>query len=96
MSHRNDLLRFFNTGTLNCYYTASPDGRKSVLQIINYAMRMFGSPVSIAFTRRFRAARIWKLEDTGSTPLELFPTEDGGVEIHLPTFDIYAAVELES
>jgi hypothetical protein len=96
MSHRNDLLRFFNTGTLNCYYTASPDGRKSVLQIINYAMRMFGSPVSIAFTRRFRLARIWKLEDTGSTPLELFPTEDGGVEIHLPTFDIYAAVELES
>lgn len=96
MSHSNDLLRFFNTGTLNCHYTASQDGKKSVLQIINYAMRMFGSPVSVAFTRRFRAARIWKLEDGTSAPLELFPTEDGGVEVHLPAFNIYAAVELES
>ncbi len=96
MSHRNDLLRFFNTGTLNCYYTASADGKKSLLHIINYAMRMFGSPVSVAFTRRFRAARIWKLEDGVAAPLELFPTEDGGVEVHLPTFNVYAAVELES
>ncbi len=96
MSHRNDLLRFFNTGTLNCYYTASPDGKKALLHIINYAMRAGGSPVSVAFTRRFRAARIWKLEDAAAAPMELFPTEDGGVEVHLPAFSVYAAVELES
>jgi hypothetical protein len=96
MSHRNDLLRFFNTGTLNCYYTASLDGKKSLLHIVNYAMRASASPVSVAFTRRFRAARIWKLEEAAAAPLELFPTEDGGVEVHLPTFSVYAAVELES
>lgn len=96
MSHKNDLVRFFNTGTLNCYYTASADGKKSLLQIINYAMRPSNNLVSASFTRRFRAARLWKLEDGTAQPLELFPTEDGGMEVHIPAFNVYAAIELDS
>ncbi|MGE5571030.1 MAG: hypothetical protein ACM3S5_18500 [Rhodospirillales bacterium] len=96
MSHQNDLVRFFNTGTLNCYYTASADGKKSLLHIINFAMRPSNNLVSAAFTRRFRAARFWRLEDESAQPLELFPTEDGGMEVHIPAFSVYAAIELDS
>ncbi len=94
MSHRNDLLRVFNTGTLNCSYTAAPDGRAALLQIVNYAMRPAGHPVSVAFSDRYRAARLRTLEAPAPTPLELFPAARGQ-EIHLPPFGIHAAVELE-
>ncbi len=96
LSHRNAPVRFFNTGTLNSHYTGSEDGRRAVLHIINYAMRQFGHPVSVAFTRRYRAARIWPLGASAPAPLELHRTLDGGVEVHVPPFPIYAAIELEA
>lgn len=96
LSYRNAPLRLFNTGTLNSFYTGSADGRRAVLHIINYAMRQFGHPVSVSFKRRYRAARIVTLGAQTPSPLEMRSTLDGGIEVHLPPFPIYAAVELEA
>jgi hypothetical protein len=95
-SHRHDPVRLFNTGTLNVHLTGAPDGRRALLQAINFAMRPSGNPVSAAFRRRYRAAHISTLEAPRPAPLELHPTESGGVEAHLPRFAVYAAIELEA
>jgi hypothetical protein len=93
LSHRNDVVRLFNTGTLNCFY--SGDGRRSVFQVVNYATRVSGHPVTVAFKRGYRAARIRTLEAPAPASVGPLPTLEGGVEIHLPEFRLYAGIELE-
>lgn len=95
MSHRHDLIRTFNSSTLNAYYTAGPDSGQAVIHLLNYALRTWEDPVSLALTRRYRAARLWRIERTASEPLELVPGE-AGIEVHLPPFGVYAAIELEA
>jgi hypothetical protein len=58
-------------------------------------MRPFGHPVSAAFTTKYRQAEMWS-PGLPMKPLELSPTLDGGVEVHLPPFNVYAAIELEA
>ncbi len=96
LSYGSAPIRLFNTGSLNSFYTGSADGRRAVLHIINYAMRQFGHPVSVSFKRRYRSARLVMLGAWRPSVLETRPTLDGGIEVHLPPFPIYAAVELES
>ena len=95
ISRRNDLVRYFNFQSLNGYYTAAADGRKAVLHTVNYAMRTFGHPVSVAFMRRYRSARMWRFDAESPTALEAAATETG-VEVHLPPFGVYAAIELDA
>ncbi|MGE5646754.1 MAG: hypothetical protein ACM336_13280 [Acidobacteriota bacterium] len=95
VGHRHDVVRYFNFSTLNGYYTASADGRKAVLHAINYAMRPWGHPVSIALATRYAKARMWGLGAAAPEPLELVPAQNG-VEVHLPPFDVYAAIELDA
>lgn len=95
LSHRYDPVRFFNAGTLVSYLTVSADGNRAVLNIVNFALRQFGHPVSIAFPRAYRSARMWTLGAAGPKPLETHPAEDG-IELHLPAFGVFAAIELEA
>lgn len=94
MSHRHDLIRLFNSSTLNAYYTAS--GNTAVVHLLNYALRTWEGPATVALARRYRSGRFWRVEETGPQPLELAPSETGGVELHLPPFGVYAAIELEA
>lgn len=94
LSHRQDLLHFFNAGTTNSYYTASPDGRQALVQIVNYAMRAAGHPISFSTQERYRAARMWTLESATPVTLEVQPAGRGS-DVHLPPLPVYAAIELE-
>ena len=96
LSHRNDVVRYFNFGTLNGYYTSSAGGRRAVLHVVNYTTRTWSNPVSITLLRRYEAARLWRFDANSPAPLELAPAEMTGVEIHLPPFGVYAAIELEA
>jgi hypothetical protein len=96
VSHRNDLIRYFNFGTLNGYYTAAAGQKRALLHAVNYTTRERSGPLSIAFTRRYETARLWRLDSDSPSPLELLPAEMTGVEIHLPPFAVYAAIELEA
>ncbi len=95
MSRRNDVVRLFNSSTLNSYFTQSPDGRRAVLHILNYALRQWSGPVSAAFPRRFRSARMWLADSPEPKRLDVANAESG-VEIHLPPFGVYAAIELDA
>jgi hypothetical protein len=92
LSHRHAPVKLFNAGTLMWNYTRSDN--RAVLHIVNYAMRSFGHPVSLALAHRYKSARIATLEGAPAA-LELHPAA-GGVEIHLPRFGVYAAIELEA
>lgn len=95
LSHRWDPVQFFNAGSLNSHYTASLDGKRALVQLLNYAMRPAGHPVSVSFPVRYRAARLWTLEANAPAPLKL-DRADRGVEAYLPPLQAYAALELEA
>lgn len=95
LSHRYDLVRFFNGFLLGSYSTVSPDGKRRLEHVINYAGGAGDDPPTARIAGRFRSAKLWSFDRTDARPLELVPARDS-VEVHLPQFDVYGGVELEA
>jgi len=95
LGRRHDPVRFFNAGSTNSYYTLSPDGKRALLQILNYALRAQGHPVSVSFPVKYRAARLWSFASREAAVLKLVAGEQA-LELHLPPLEAYAAIELEA
>ncbi len=93
VSHRNDLLRFWNAGSVGAYYAASPDGKRAVVQMLYYANRGPASSM-VRIVGAWRSARLWTLDQADPRPLEAV-AENGAVELQLPAVSQYAAAELE-
>jgi hypothetical protein len=93
LGRRNDLFRLWNGGSLNAYYTVAAEGGSGLLQLINYAAHVPGQAVTAGVMTLYRSARIYALEQTDGAPIELHRVRDG-VEIYLPPFSVYAAIEL--
>jgi hypothetical protein len=93
VSHRYELLRFYNGGALSSYLTASPDRKTTLLHILFYANRG-PDDASVHVAGRYRAAKLWTLDRPEPRSLEVQPGRDG-VELHLPAVSQYAAAELE-
>ena len=93
LSHRHDLVRFWNGSSLVSYLTQPADGKGARLQIVNYAGRPGADPVSVRIAGPYREARIRRLEDAAVQPLES-TVQKGAIELHLPPFSVYAAIEL--
>jgi hypothetical protein len=92
LGHREDLVRFWNAGSMGSHYTLKPGGG-ALVQIVNYASRTERYPVSFRVEGAYRKATLWSFEKEGPQPLEALP-DRGGVELHLPVLPVYAAVEL--
>lgn len=94
MSRRYDAVRLFNSGSLSYIHTASPDGKRWVVQMLNYARRGAAHQVSLQTWQKVQAARFYSPELPQPQTLELH-REPGQQEVYLPTFKVYATVELE-
>ena len=94
LSHRYELLRFFNVGAVGSYLAAPPEGGGVLLQLVFYATQG-PRDATVWVAGRYGAARLWTLDGTASRPLEVHPVR-GGVEVHLPPASEYAALELET
>lgn len=94
MSRRHDAVRLFNAGSLSYYHTGSPDGKRWIVQLLNYARRGAAHQVSLQTWRKVRSARFHSPELSASQPLELH-REPGQQEVYLPSFKVYGSVELE-
>ena len=94
LSRRHDPVRLFNAGSTNAHYTMAPDGKRGLLQILNYAMRPAAHPVSVSFPIRYRAARLLSPASPGGAPVRIVAREHS-VELHLPPLGAYTAIELE-
>jgi hypothetical protein len=93
VSHRYDLLRFWNGGAVGSYLTMAPDRKHAVAHLLFYASRG-PDEASVRVAGRFRTGRLWTLDRTEPRPLPMERQADA-VELHLPSVSHYAAAELE-
>jgi hypothetical protein len=95
MSHRHDLLRFFNGGAVGSFYTKQPDGKRAVVQMLFYASMRGGNPPSVRVAGKYKTARLFTLEQSEPRGIEVLNRDDA-LELHLPPVSQYAAAELEA
>lgn len=94
VSHRQDVVRFFNSGAISpCLYVAG-DKRRTVLETVFYSLRPV-EDTSVWLKGTYKSARIraWNQQQPQNVKLT---TREGGVELYLPALAQYAMIELES
>ncbi len=92
LSHRQDVVRIWNGGTMNSHYVASHDGKRGVVHLVNYSDRQRLETVTLGFADDYRSARVFSADGTttvGTVRRRL------GTEVPVPPFSLYTAVELE-
>jgi hypothetical protein len=94
ISHRYELLRFWNGGAVGSYLTVAPDRKRAVAHLLFYADQG-ADHVSVRIAGRWRKAGLWTPDSEGSRPVEMEIQRDA-VELHLPVVGQYAAAELEA
>jgi hypothetical protein len=93
VSHRNDIVRFFNGGAITpCLSRSGKTG--AALQTVFYSLRPV-EDVSVWVKGAYRSARLrsWNQPQPQNVRLEV---RDSGVEMFLPAVAQYAEIELES
>lgn len=96
LSHRYDLVRFFNGFLLGAYSTVSPDGKRRLAHIVNYGGGADDeNPATARFSGRFRSAKLWSVGKALARSLEMVAQKEA-IEVHLPGLAVYGGVELES
>ena len=94
ISHRLDVVRLWNASVMNSHYTAAPDGKRAVVQLLSYGgSRRNEELVSLRVAAAHGKARMFTLD--GPAEVELV-RHAGGTEARLPPFRTYAAVEFEA
>jgi hypothetical protein len=91
LSRKHDIVRLWNAGSTNAYYTRAGHGN-GLVQILNYAARAFGNPMSLWVAHSYKTARLTLLSSDKTEPLTI-TQKNGGSEVDLPPFDIYGAIE---
>jgi hypothetical protein len=98
LSHRNDLVKIYNSPSSGCTrYTASPDGKTALLQCLSYADGRRAGLRTIWVRDRHRSTRLWTIEAPAVTLDAHTSDEYAGVEYHLPAnaAQAYLALEFE-
>jgi hypothetical protein len=92
LSRRHDVIRLWNSGSTNAIYKTGPRGQ-AVVQILNFATRYSGSPVSLYVPHPYKKVKWSTLpEEVPETPPVSRKQE--GIEIAVPPFGSYGAIEL--
>ncbi|HYW44298.1 MAG TPA: hypothetical protein VE959_15660 [Bryobacteraceae bacterium] len=94
VSRRHDPVTLFNARSLWGHYSAAPDGRAALLQLVGFTGRPNES-VSLAAARPWRSAALYTIGTDQPAMLEPVRVE-GRMEFHLPPFAYYAALEFQS
>ena len=94
ISHRYELLRFWNGGAFGSYLTVAPDRKRAVAHLLFYADRG-PDHASVRIAGRYRKVSLWTPDNPEPRPVEAEIQKDA-VELHLPAVSQYAAAELEA
>jgi len=92
ISHRYDLVRFWNGGATGSYYAASPDGKHAVAHLFFYANRAPDS-ASVRVAGPYRKVKIAAVNQPEIQAVHVELQKDA-VEVHLPQVPQYVALEL--
>jgi hypothetical protein len=93
VSHRYDLVRFWNGGAAGSYYTMAPGGKQALVHLLFYAARG-PDAATVRVAGRYRAARASTVSEPQVAKLEMEAQGDA-VEVHLPQVSQYVALELD-
>jgi len=94
LSRRHDAVRLFNAGSIQWYHTASPDGRRWLVHLVNYSRYGAAHQVTLQSWTKLKAARCYSSDSAESKDLGI-NRETGQAEVYLPRFTVHASVELE-
>lgn len=94
LGRRYDLIRVWNPGAANSHYTAPPDGKSGLLQILSYTRRA-ADTMSVLINQPWRSARFWTIGAEQPQTVNLARNADG-VEANVPPFTVFGAFELEA
>jgi hypothetical protein len=97
-SHACDLVKVYNSSSSGCsFFTASPDGKKALLQILSYANARGAPSRTVWVSRNYRSCGLWSLDAKGPTPLTGTASEEYfGSEYQIPAATPgYFALEFE-
>ncbi len=94
ISHRYELLRFWNGGAVGSYFTAAPDRKRAVVHLFFYAFILGDNRPTVRVAGQYKTARLRTLDQPAPRVLDMEIKEDA-VELHLPPVRGYAATELE-
>jgi hypothetical protein len=92
VSRRHDPIRMFNASSLWVHNSVVPRGQGSLIQLVNFTGRPGGS-VSLRIEKPHRSVAIHTLESGGPQPLKPVQVEKTQ-EYYLPSFSVYAALEV--
>ena len=95
ISHRHDLLRFWNGGPLSATYATAPGRIKALVQTVFYSGRDPGGDTAVRVAGPWKTATLSTVEQPAARPVKTVPRQDG-LEIHLPGTAGYIALELEA
>jgi len=90
LSHRNDLVRFWNSGATGSY--VSTNGKQTIAHLLFYSMRGPDS-ASVWVAGNYRSAQAATIEHPTIEKLG-FENKKGGMEVHLPQVSQYVALQL--
>jgi len=92
VSHRYDLVRFWNCGSASSYYAVSPDGKRAVVHLLFYANRGPDS-ASVRIAGRYREVKASTIDRPQMSRVDCELQKDA-MEVHLPQVPQYVALEL--
>jgi hypothetical protein len=93
VSHRYDLIRFWNGGATGSFYTVSPNRKRAIVHLLFYSNRG-PDAASVRVVGRYRSARIFTADQPTARSVEMVSQKEA-VEVHLPQVSQYVALELE-
>ncbi len=94
LGRRNDILRLYNTGSMDAYYTRTQDGSTGVIHLVNYTRQPAYMQVSAAPADEYSGASVLSLERPSGDMAKITPRAESFNEIAVPPFSVYSAIEL--
>jgi hypothetical protein len=92
ISHRYDLVRFWNGGATGSYYAVSPDRKQAVVHLLFYSDRG-PDTASVRIAGPYRKVKASMVDVAEIAGVDAVPQKDA-LEIHLPQVSQYVALEL--
>ena len=93
LSHRTDIVRLYNPGSVNCHSSIDPAHKKRLVQIVNYSEKPAES-VTLWVNVQVKSAPLWKPGENSTVTLPGTAAAPG-TDFGLPTLSVYCAVEFE-
>lgn len=93
ISHREDPLTLFNGGSLLAWHLAASGGGGELVELVQYAAESEGQPVSLRLRRGYSSVKLTTLETPAAVEIRQVKVRDG-IELALPRFGVFAALEL--